>query len=224
PPFKPVLKDMGIDAAIIADFHGDGHPADKGDVRRKELEAYFRMTKAQSDSAFLLIPAEEANVHLGGHWIAVFPKPVYWHMSRQPGEPFVEENAKYGKLYRTADRADVLELIRRENGLVYTAHPRTKGSMGFPDKYKDEDFFKDDHFLGFGFKAMPSDLSTLRQGIRALKTLDDMNNLGLRKRLIGEEDMFQLDSTHELYAHLNANYVKLDRLPGWDSYGEVLEP
>ena len=51
-----------------------------------------------------------------------------------------------------------------------------------------------------------------------------MNNLGLRKRLIGEEDMFQLDSTHELYAHLNANYVKLDRLPDWDSYGDVLEP
>src|SRR5207237_846950 len=27
PPFKPVLKAMGVDAAIIMDFHGDGHPA-----------------------------------------------------------------------------------------------------------------------------------------------------------------------------------------------------
>jgi hypothetical protein len=71
---------------------------------------------------------------------------------------------------------------------------------------------------------MPSDLSTLRQGLRALRTLDDMNNWGLRKRLLGEVDMFQVDSTHELYAHMNANYVKLDRLPGWESYGEVLDP
>jgi len=71
---------------------------------------------------------------------------------------------------------------------------------------------------------MPSDLSTLRQGLRALNLLDDMNNWGLRKRLIGEVDMFQVDHTHELYAHMNANYVKLDRLPDWDHYGEVLEP
>ena len=27
PPFKPVLKAMGVDASIIMDFHGDGHPA-----------------------------------------------------------------------------------------------------------------------------------------------------------------------------------------------------
>jgi len=224
PPFKPVLKDMGIDVAIIADFHGDGHPADTGAVRLKELESYFRTTKAQSDEKFLLIPAEEANVHLGGHWIGVFPKPVFWHLSRSATQPFVEQNSRYGKVYRTADRAEMLDLIRRENGLVYTAHPRTKGSLGFPDRYKDEEFFKDEHFLGAGFKAMPADLSTLRQSLRALNLLDDMNNWGFRKRLIGEVDMFQLDHTHELYAHMNVNYVKLGHLPDWDHYGEVLEP
>ena len=26
PPFKTVLQEMGVDAAIIMDFHGDGHP------------------------------------------------------------------------------------------------------------------------------------------------------------------------------------------------------
>ena len=82
PPFKPVLKAMGVDASMIMDFHGDGHPADLTDVRLDELDAYFRALKAQSDSEFLLIPAEEANVHLGGHWSVVFPKPVYWFMNR----------------------------------------------------------------------------------------------------------------------------------------------
>src|SRR5262249_19652821 len=117
-----------------------------------------------------------------------------------------------------------LDLVRRENGLVYTAHPRTKGSIGFPDGYKDEPFFRDDHFLGAGFKAMPSDLSTLRQGVRALNLLDDMNKWGFHKRLIGEVDMFQVASTHELYAHMNANYVKTPRLPDWDHYGDLLDP
>jgi hypothetical protein len=145
-------------------------------------------------------------------------------MSSKGSEPFVEPNPQYGKLYRVGNQADMLELIRRENGLVYTAHPRTKGSVGFPDKYKDEAFFKDDHFLGGGFKAMPSDLSTLRQSLRSLNLLDDMNKWGMRKRLIGEVDMFQVDHTHELYAHMNANYVKLDQVPSWDRYGEVLEP
>ena len=82
PPFKPVLKAMGVDASMIMDFHGDGHPADLTDLRLDELDAYFKALKAQSDPEFLLIPAEEANVHLGGHWSVVFPKPVYWFMNR----------------------------------------------------------------------------------------------------------------------------------------------
>jgi hypothetical protein len=35
--------------------------------------------------------------------------------------------------------------------------------------------------------------------------------------------MFQLDSTHELYAHMNTNYVKMDRLPDWDHYGAIVD-
>ena len=39
PPFKPVLRDMGVDAALIKDFHGDGHPRDTTDLRLQELDA-----------------------------------------------------------------------------------------------------------------------------------------------------------------------------------------
>ena len=81
PPFKPVLKDLGVDAAIIADFHGDGHPQDLTGLRLKELKAYYDYCRAQTDSQFLLIPSEEANVHYGGHWAVSFPKPVYWFMA-----------------------------------------------------------------------------------------------------------------------------------------------
>ena len=113
--------------------------------------------------------------------------------------------------------------MQSENGVLYQTHPRTKGSMGFPDQIRETDFFRDPRYLGAGWKAMPSDLSTLRQGVRALNLLDDMNNWGLPKRLLGEVDVFQIDSTHELYAHMNVNYVRMKGLPGFDRYGLVLD-
>ena len=144
PPFKPVLKAMGVDATMIMDFHGDGHPADLTDLRLDELDAYFKSLKAQSDPEFLLIPAEEANVHLGGHWSVVFPKPVYWFMSRpykSPTAAFEMQHPKYGKVYSAANPQEMLDLVRREGGYMIQTHPRTKGSTGFPDKILATDHF-----------------------------------------------------------------------------------
>lgn len=223
PPFKRVLEDMGIDAAITADFHGDGHPQDVTDVRLEELDAYYRMCRKISDSKFLLIPSEEANVHLGGHWSLVFPKPVYWFMSKSSEGPLQRQHPKYGSAYHVGSPADVIEMIRRERGILYQAHPRTKSSFGYPDKNRNTDFFLDPRFIGAGWKAMPADRSTLRQGVRALNLLDDMNNWGLSKRLLAETDMFAIDHTSELYAHMNANYVRIKELPAFDNYGQMLE-
>ena len=223
PPFKPVLKALGVDAAMIMDFHGDGHPQDLTGVRLKELAAYYRAARAQSEQDFLIIPAEEANAHLGGHWGLVFPKPVYWFMKRPADKPFESKDPTYGTVYHVGNEQEMLDLMRREGGYAYQSHPRTKGSTGFPDKIKETAHFRDSRYWGAGWKAMPSDLSSLRQGLRALNLLDDMNNWGLPKRLIGEVDVFQIDSTHELYAHMNVNYVRLERLPDFDHYGQVLE-
>ncbi len=223
PPFKPVLKAMGVDAAVIMDFHGDGHPQDLTELRLKELEAYFRACRAQSDSDFLLIPSEEANVHLGGHWALVFPKPVYWFMNRPANAEFRGSQPKYGTVYSVANAQELLEMVRQESGLMYQTHPRTKGSTGFPDKIRETEHFRDPRYLGGGWKAMPSDLSSPRLGERSLKLLEDMNNWGLRKRLLGEVDVFQLDETHELYAHMNVNYVRLSAVPDWDNYGRFLQ-
>jgi hypothetical protein len=226
PPFKPVLKAMGVDASMIMDFHGDGHPRDLTDLRLEELDAYFKALKAQSDPDFLLIPAEEANVHLGGHWSVVFPKPVYWFMDRpkNAGAAFEMQHPKYGKVYSTANAQEMLEVVRREGGYMYQTHPRTKGSTGFPDKIVDTEHFRDPRYLGAGWKAMPADLSSPRLGDRSFDLLDDLSNQGLRKKIFGEVDMFQFDHTDELYAHMNINYIKLDRLPTFDRWGEAVEP
>jgi hypothetical protein len=50
-----------------------------------------------------------------------------------------------------------------------------------------------------------------------------MNNWGVRKRTIGEVDVFQLDAGHELYGHMNINYVRLPQLPSFDQYGQLLD-
>ena len=189
----------------------------------RSLQDYFRACAAQSGKEFLLIPAEEANVYLGGHWAVVFPKPVYWHMSRAADQPFAVQDAKYGTVYNVGSAQDMWELVKREHGYVYQTHPRTKGSTGYPDAIKDTDYFRDPRYLGAGWKAMPSDLSLPRLGERAFRTIDDMNNLGLHKRMLGEVDVFQLDTTHELYGHMNVNYVRLPALPSYEHYGELLD-
>jgi hypothetical protein len=223
PPFKQVLEDMGIDATITCDFHGDGHPRDLADVRMQELSAYYRVCRRISDAKFLLIPGEEADVILGGHWEVAFPKPVYWYMSNPKHAPFTETDPKYGTVYHVGSPDDILEMVRREHGIMYQTHPRTKDSYGYPDKVRDTNFFRDPSFIGGGWKAMPADRSTLRQGVRALNLLNDMSNWGLPKYLLAETDMFAIDHTSELYAHMNANYVRIGQLPDFDHYGSLLD-
>ncbi len=223
PPFKTVLENLGVQAAMIMDFHGDGHPRDMGTTRLDELATFYNAAAIQSQGRFLVIPAEEANVHFPGHWAVAFPKPVYWYMDRKAGQPLESVDASRGKIYHAGSVADMLEIIRKENGFVYQTHPRTKGSKGYPDKSRNEEFFRDTHYFGAGWKSLPVDLSSPRLGDRAFRVLDDMNNWGLHKQLIGEDDVFQIDATHELYAHMNVNYVHLPQLPAFEDYGRILE-
>ncbi len=224
PTFVSVLKSTGIDIVHLAEFHYTAHPKGPDDQRLNELHALFEQCKKLSGKDFLLLPGEEPNEFLGGHWLAFFPKPVYWIMSRKPDMPFVTNDPKYGQVYRIADTADMLKLLKTENGLAWTAHARTKGSTGFPDAYKNELFFKSDHFMGAAWKAMPADLSQPRLGKRVLNLMDDMNNWGLKKHVIGEADLFSIEPENEMYAHLNVNYLQLDKLPGFnDGWQPVLD-
>ena len=222
PPWKPVLRDMGVDAAMIADFHGDGHPQDQTELRLKELKAYYDLSRAQSDANFLIIPSEEANVHYGGHWAVAFPKPVYWFMA-PPGTPSTRaEVPGYGAVYTIGNSKALLDMMKRERGFAYQTHPRTKGSKEYPDKIRHTEHFLDDTWVGAGWKQMPTDMASPRLGERSLTLLDDMSNWGLRKLLLAEVDVFQIDHTHELYAHMNINYVRAAKLPAFENYGELL--
>jgi hypothetical protein len=115
------------------------------------------------------------------------------------------------------------QLVRVEHGYVYQTHPRTKGSTGYPDKILNTAYFRDPQYFATGWKAMPSDLSSPRLGERAFKTVDDVNNLGLHKVMLGEVDMFQISKTDELYGHMNVNYVRIGSLPDFDHYKNLLD-
>lgn len=225
PEFVDVFKKTGIDIVHLAEFHYTAHPKGPDDQRLKELKALFEMCERLSDKDFLLLPGEEPNEFFGGHWLQLFPKPVYWIMSRKQDVPFVEDRPGFGKVYHIGDKKDMLKLLELEKGLAWTAHARTKGSVNAPDVYAHEDFFLSDRFMGAAWKAMPADLSQPYLGNnRVLGLLDDMNNWGVKKTVITEADLFTITPQNEMYAHLNVNYLMLDKAPKYtESWQPVLD-
>jgi hypothetical protein len=210
----------------LAEFHSGKTPRMAMAKRRERLELLHAECARLSDKNFLLLPGEEPNVHFGGHWLSFFPQPVYWVLNRPDGVPFVQDHPKLGKIYHVGGKADVLRLLKAENGLAWTAHARIKSSTGFPDRYRDQLFYESDRFLGAAWKAMPADLSQPRLGSRILDLLDDMSNWGSPKYVLGEVDVFKVEPDHELYAHMNVNYLRLDKIPdfkdGWQPLLDTL--
>ncbi|WP_461127206.1 CehA/McbA family metallohydrolase domain-containing protein [Spirosoma aerophilum] len=227
PNFVKVFKNSGVDIVHLAEFHYTAHPKGPDEQRLLELKTLHDMCQRWSDKELLLLPGEEPNEFFGGHWLDFFPKPVYWIMSRKPDMPFVTDDPRYGKVYRIADKTDMLKLLEAENGLAWTAHARTKGSTGFPDKYKDEEFYRSDRFFGAAWKNIPADLSEPRLSRRVLDLMDDMANWGLKKHVIAEADLFTVEPENEMYAHLNVNYLQLDQLPdykqGWQPVLDAMQ-
>lgn len=222
-PWYQVMRDLGLNIVYLCDFHADGHPNDPGPVRFKELQTYFEICRRQSDKDFLIVPGEEPNAYLGGHYNILFPKPTYWALRRAEGAPFTEEVPEYGKVYRTGSAEDVLEMLKREGALVWQTHPRAKASTGWPDKTKDTAYFKDDHFVGGGFKVLPVDLSHQRLGERCFTLLDDMNNWGRPKYLIGEVDTYKKFPEYDLWGDFNVNYVKMNELPPPNDFSPLVK-
>lgn len=226
PEFVEVFKKMGVDIVHLAEFHKGATPRMGTDERLTQLKVMHNECERLSGKGFLLLPGEEPNVHLGGHWISFFPKPVNWVLNRNEGQPFIQESENFGTVYHVGSQEDVYELLKRENGLAWTAHARIKGSTGFPDAYKDTDWFQSDRFLGGAWKAMPADYSRDSLGWRVIDLQDDMANWGHKKYTIGEVDIFKIFEGYELFGTMNINYLKLDSVPeyrdGWQPVLDVL--
>ena len=222
PTWLPVFRDLGINLAILADFHGDGHPNDTGKIRLDEQKVYFQGCERFSDRDFLLIPGEEPDRNFGGHYMFLFPRPLFYTHAKdaQGKQPAVENLPGYGKVYHAGSAADELAMLKEEGGLVWQTHPRTKGSTNYPDATHNQDFFLSDRFLGASFQSLPVDLSQKRLcEERCFGLLDDMNNWAGPKYMIAEGDTYMKYPDDETYPQLMVNYIKLDRVPkfkdGW---------
>jgi len=112
-------------------------------------------------------------------------------VARSGGQPLVEDNAQYGRVYHIGSPADELEMLRKEQGLVWQAHPRTKGSSRYPDAVRETEHFRSDRFLGASYQSLPVDLSQKRLcESRCFGTLHNMNNWAGPKYLIAEGDTY----------------------------------
>ncbi|NKB32507.1 MAG: hypothetical protein GKR91_05355 [Pseudomonadales bacterium] len=226
PDFVKFFKRMGVDMVHMAEFHFGRTPRTETEQRLSELKVMHDEFARLSNDDFLLIPGEEPNVHFGSHWLSMFPKPVYWVLNQNQGQPFEQELPGYGKVYHVGSAGDVLKLFEQENGLAWTAHPRVKGSTGFPDGYNDQDFFLSEHFLGGAWKAMPADYSRDMLGWRVLDLQDDMANWGAKKYILGEVDIFKIYEDYELFGTMNINYLRMDEIPryedGWQPVVDAL--
>jgi len=217
PSWLQVFRSLGVNIAILADFHSDSHPNDPGPVRFAEQKVYFEGCRRFSDRGFLLVPGEEPDATLGGHYITLLPRPVYWSHVREAGQQFQENDPKYGKAYHVGSPAEELDMLRRENGLMWQAHPRTKGSAGYPDAVRDQAHFLSDRFLGGSYQSLPVDQSEKRLcEVRCLGVLDDMNNWSGPKYMIAEGDTYMKYPDDETFPQLIVNYVKLPSVPKFD--------
>ena len=228
PPWVGVFRALGINILYLGDFHDDSHPNDPGPERFKEQKVYFEGAQRISDRDFLVMPAEEPNAYFGGHWWLLTPKPVYFsHAEPRPaGQRFMENDPTYGPVYHVGSSADILNMVNREHGILWTTHPRTKSSEGYPDAYKDKPFFQSDRFIGASWESLPVDLSEKEEcEVRCFGTQDDMSNWAPKaKFMIAEGDTYTKWPDDETYPQLAINYLKLDKVPLYnESWAPIID-
>lgn len=228
PTWVPVFRGLGINVVYLGDFHDDSDGADPGPKRLPEQKAYFEAARKLSDKDFLVMPQEEVNSYLDGHWYLMTPKPIYFTHAREKaaGVPFEEQVPGYGTVYHLGSAADVLKFVNETKSILWVAHPRTKSSALFPDMYHDKDFFLSDRFIGGSWESLPVDLSQQRLcEVRCFGVNDDMSNWAPKpKFMLAEGDTYMKRPDDDTYPFLAINYLKLDKVPAWnESWAPVVE-
>lgn len=203
--------------------------------RLQSLADYYEVARLHSDKNFLIMPNEEIfggppTSEFGGHHDLLISHPVFWTQTRAAGQPFVEENPKYGKLYHVGSSADLIEMAHREDLILFMPHPRSKGSTGYPDAAKDTATFRDEAYRGVGFRwGMGLDGSEQRLcEYRCMPLFDDMNNWVADlptppKYMQAISELYQLGAGDDIYANNPVNYVKVDTPPGIDNWKPIVD-
>jgi hypothetical protein len=226
PDFE-AIRATGIN--IFAPIDGGGGGGRGGDPLKGRAD-YYEAARRHSDKNFLIMPNEEVFTGiLGGHIDLLESKPLFWLPERKAGEPLVETHPTYGRVYHVGSPADMMEMAKRENALIFMPHPRSKGSTGFPEAVKDTDHFKNEYYRGIGLRwGMGVDGSETRLcEYRCQALLDEMNNWVADlptppKYMQAISETYRKGPGDDIYANNPVNYVKLDALPGPDDRTSVV--
>jgi hypothetical protein len=227
PDFEAV-RAAGIN--IFAPIDGGGGGGRGGGDPLKVRADYYEVARRHSDKNFMVMPNEEVFTGiLGGHIDMIESKPLFWLPSRKAGEPLVEKHPTYGTVYHVGSPADMMEMAKLENVLIFMPHPRSKGSTGFPEAVKDTDHFKNAYYRGIGLRwGMGVDGSEMRLcEYRCQALLDEMNNWVADlptplKYMQAISETYRKGPGDDIYANNPVNYVKLDTLPGPDDRSSVV--
>jgi len=209
-------------------------PSSSSDPYRAQA-LYYETAQRQSDANFVVMPNAEllrgpVARDLGGHSDLLISHPVYWNQGRAPGQPLVEDHPVYGHVYHVGTPADMMEMTRRENLLIYMPHPESKGSTGFPEAIKDTAHFNDPNYRGIGIRwGMGLDGSEQRLcEYRCLPLFDDMNNWVADKPTPPKfvqaiSEIYGESYGDDIYANNPVNYVKVGRLPPPGEWGPIVD-
>ena len=226
PDFE-AIRATGIN--IFAPIDGGGGGGRGGDPLKGRAD-YYEIARRHSDKNFLIMPNEEVFTGiLGGHIDLIESKPLFWLSERKAGQPLVDAHPTYGNVYHVGSPADMMEMVKRENVLIFMPHPRSKGSTGFPEAVKDTDHFKNEYYRGIGLRwGMGVDGSETRLcEYRCQALLDEMNNWVADlptplKYMQAISETYRKGPGDDIYANNPVNYVKLAALPGPDDRSSVV--
>lgn len=227
------LKSVGINIVSPVDNVGTGGGAGNrpaADTLRM-IAASVEGARRHSDKDFLVMADQEFyGSVLGGHTDLLFSHPVFWTYGRTAGQPLVEDDPKYGKVYHIGAADDLMEMVKREDIMMSMPHPRTKNNAGYPDGFKDKEFFKDAHFQGVGFRwGMGLDLSERRLcEYRCLALQDDLLNWYADdptppKYLLGISEVQRQTFGDGIYSSAPVNYLKMNALPNPNDPSPVIK-
>jgi len=201
------------------------------DERLKEQAAYYKMAQLQARADFLVMPDEELfNGPIGGHNDVLVSHPVYWTNRRLTEQPFMEEISKYGKVYHIGTPEDLMKMTHEEDMLIFTPHPNTKASAGYPEAFKDSDYFRDENYRGIGWRwGMGVDRSEQRLcDYRCMPLFDEMNNWMVAagqapKYMDAITETYEIGPGDDFYANSPVTYVKTHGTPTADNFRPVVD-
>jgi hypothetical protein len=214
-------------AAAIAAARAKGNDED----RLKEQSAYYQMARLQARPDFLVMPDEELFTGpIGGHNDLLVSHPVYWTNRRMKDQPFVEEVSGFGKVYHIGTPQDLIKMTHDEDMLIFTPHPNTKASAGYPEAFKDSDYFRDENYKGIGWRwGMGVDRSEKRLcDYRCMPLFDEMNNWMVEagqapKYMDAITETYEVGPGDDFYGNSPVTYVKTHGIPTADNFRPVVD-